>query len=82
MVLLRYFPIKVSPFRWLPYVINLLEKLINISQPLPLFSLFQEPSIITNVIGEIYEVNAKEDIEDMDIYDFAQSTSPTPAPLR
>ena len=78
MVLLRYYPIKISPFGWLPYPLKPLEH-INISQLLPLFSLFQEPSTITKAIDEIFEVNADEDIEDMDLCDFTQDTSPTPA---
>ena len=41
-------------------------------QPLPLFSIFQEPSTITEVIEEIFEVNINEDIEDMDLFDLTQ----------
>ena len=43
---------------------------INISQPLPLFLLLQEPSMITKLIEEIFEVNTNEDIDDMDLCDF------------
>ena len=82
MALLRYFPIKISPFRWLPFPLKPLEQRINISQPVPLFSLFQEPSTLTKIIEEIFDVNANEDIEDMDICDFTQDTSLTPAPIR
>ena len=82
MALLRYFPIKISPFRWLPFPLKPLAQRINISQPVPLFSLFQEPSTLTKIIEEIFNVNANEDIEDMDICDFTQDTSPTPASIR
>ena len=82
MVLLRYFPVKISLFRWLPYPVKPMEQRINISQPISLFSLFQKPSTITKVIIEIFEVNANEDIEDIDICYFTQDTSLTSAHLR
>ena len=50
-------------------------------QPLPLFSLFQEPSTITKVMEEFYGVKANKDIEDMGLCDFTQDTSSTPASL-
>ena len=46
----------------------------------PLFSLFQKLSTITEVMEEIFEVNIKEDIEDMDLCDFTQNTLKTLAP--
>ena len=46
MVLLWYFPIKISPFRWLPSPLKTLEQSINISQLVPLFSLFQQPPTV------------------------------------
>ena len=49
MVLLRYFPIKISLFRWLQYSLKPMEQRFNISQPAFLFSLFQEPSFITKL---------------------------------
>ena len=49
-------------------------------QSLPLFSLFQEPSKIRKVMEEIFEVNANEDIDDMNLCNFTQDTSPTTAP--
>ena len=77
-----YFPIKITQFRWLPYSLKPLEQRINISQPVPLFSLFQEPSAITRIMEETFEVNANEDIKGMDICDFTHNTSPTLAPLK
>ena len=74
MVLLRYFLIKISLFRWLPYPLKHMEQRINISQPVSLFSLFQEPSTITKAIKEIFKVNAKEDVKDMDICYSTQDT--------
>ena len=65
MVVLRYYQIKTSPFRWLLYPLKPLEH-INLSPPLPLFLLFQKPSTITKIIKEVFEVNANEDTEDMD----------------
>ena len=41
----------------------------------PLLSIFQEPSTITEVMEEIFEVNVNGDIEDMDLGDFTQDTS-------
>ena len=55
-----------------------MEQRINISKPVSLFSLFQEPSTMTKIIEEISEVDANEVIEDMDIYYFTQDTSITP----
>ena len=49
-------------------------------QLLPLFSLFQEPSTITKVMEGFFGVKANKDIEDMDLCDFTQDTSSTPAP--
>ena len=49
-------------------------------QSLPLFSLFQEPSKIRKVMEEIFEVNANEDIDDMNLCNFTQDTSPTTEP--
>ena len=49
-------------------------------QPLPVFSLFQEPCTITQVMEEIFKVKANEDIEYMDLCDFTQDTSPTQVP--
>ena len=46
MVLLWYFPIKISPFRWLPSPLKTLEQSINIPQLVPLFSLFQQPPTV------------------------------------
>ena len=49
-------------------------------QPLPaLFLIFQEPSTITEVMEEIFEVNSKGNIEDMDLSGFTKDTSLTPA---
>ena len=64
--ILRYFPIKIFLFRWLPYVLKHLEH-INISQPILLLSFFQEPSTMTRFIWEIFEVSSIEDIKDMDM---------------
>ena len=57
MILLWYFSIWISPFSWLPYPLKSLEH-INISQPLPMFSRFQEPSTSTKVMEKIFKVNA------------------------
>ena len=57
-----------------PITIKPLQQRVNISQPVLLFSLFQEPSTITKVIEEIFEVNANEDIKDMYICDFTEDT--------
>ena len=51
-------------------------------QSLPLFSNFWKPSPIKEVMEETYEVNANAGIEDMDLCDFTQDTSPTPAPTK
>ena len=75
MVLLRCQPIKDSPFGWFPYPLEPLVY-IKLSRPLPLFSLLQEPSTITEVIEEIFEVNTNKDIDDIDLCDFTQDTSP------
>ena len=40
----------------------------------------QELSTITEVMEEIFKVNVKEDVEDMDLCDFTQDTSKTSAP--
>ena len=57
-----------------PITIKPLQQRVNISQPVLLFSLFQEPSTITKVIEEIFEVNANEDIKDMYICGFTEDT--------
>ena len=48
----------------------------------PLFSIFQEPSTITEVMEEIFEVNANRDSEDRSLCNFTRDTSLTPAPLK
>ena len=72
--------IRISPFELLPCPLKPLWH-INILQPLPLFSQFQESSAITKAIEEIFEINANanKDINNMDLSDFTQDTSPTPA---
>ena len=77
MVLLRHYPIKISPFGWLPYPLKSLEH-INISRPLPLFLLFQEPSNITKVIEEIFEVNEKPQVTSIIIDTLPEVHSFTP----
>ena len=68
-------------FGWLPYPLKPSEH-INISQPLFLFLFFEEPSVITEVIEEIFEVKTSEDIEDMVYCNINQDTPPTPAPTK
>ena len=51
---------------------------INLSQPLHLFSLLQEPSTITKTTEENFEFDTKEDFNDMEICEFTKDTSPTP----
>ena len=48
----------------------------------PLFSIFQQPSNITDVMVEIFEVNANRDSEDRSLCNFTRDTSLTPAPLK
>ena len=45
-----------------------------------MFLFFQEPSTITEVMEEIFEVDVNEDTEDMDLRDFTKDTSLTRAP--
>ena len=61
------------PFEWLLYPLKPVEH-INISQPLPLFSLFQEPFAIMKVVEEIFKVNGNKDVKDMALCDFTQDT--------
>ena len=46
----------------------------------PLFSIFQEPSIITEVMKKIFKVNTNKDIEDVGLCDFTKDTLLAPAP--
>ena len=81
MVLLRYCGIKISPFRWLPYPLKLLEH-ITISQSDPLFSFFKNllPSQKLLTITNLGSVGTNKNIENMDLCDFDQDTLSTSAP--
>ena len=61
------------PFEWLLYPLKPVEH-INISQPLLLFSLFQESFAIMKVVEEIFKVNANKDVKDIALCDFTQDT--------